>query len=203
MKLIQMKALITAGDFELTHDFASIQDDIDTGLRAMEWPPGTKSFSLNPTLKGNGVKPIKSAFMKHLGERGWFLEHRMELGSRLKPGPVDAVRPVGSKKFFAVEWETGNISSSHRAVNKMALGLIDGLLAGGILIFPSRHMYKYLTDRVGNFEELEPYFPIWEKLNIDEGYLAILEIEPDAYSEDVPLFPKGTDGWNLYQNRNG
>ena len=202
MKLIQNKILIKAGDIELTKDFASIQQDIDDGLRGMEWPAGSQSFGLNPTKHGNGVKPIKSAFMKHLGGQGWLLEHRMELGSRLKPGPVDAVKPVGSDRFFAVEWETGNISSSHRAVNKMAIGLIDGLLVGGILILPSRNMYQYLTDRIGNFEELEPYFPVWENIQIDEGYLAVLGIEPDYFSDTVPLFPKGTDGWNLFQNPN-
>ena len=201
MKLIQQKTLISAGEFTRTEAFASIQADISAGLRNMTWPLGAQTFNLNPTKKGNGVKPIKSAFMSYLGERNWLLEHRMELGSRLRPGPVDAVKPVGAEKYFAIEWETGNISSSHRAVNKMALGLIDGLLVGGVLILPSREMYKYLTDRVGNFAELEPYFPVWDGLRISEGYLAVIEIEPDGYSDDVPLFPKGTDGWNLYQDR--
>jgi len=29
-------------------------------------------------------------------------------------------------------------------------------------------MYKYLTDRVGNLLELEPYFPLWRSLNATE-----------------------------------
>ena len=33
---------------------------------------------------------------------------------------------------FAVEWETGNIASSHRAMNKMALALKQVRIAGGI-----------------------------------------------------------------------
>jgi hypothetical protein len=60
-------------------------------------------------------------------------------------------------RLFCVEWETGNISSSHRAINKMALGILKDILIGGVLILPTRKMYSYLTDRVGNFPELAPY----------------------------------------------
>ena len=76
----------------------------------------------------------------------------------------------------------------------MAVGLIEKVIEGGILILPSRDMYYFLTDRVGNFAELEPYFPVWKNLNISEGVLAIIEIEHDAISMDVPPIKKGTDG---------
>jgi hypothetical protein len=57
-------------------------------------------------------------------------------------------------------------------------------------------MYKYLTDRIGNFPELQPYFPLWRSLNatIREGVLEIIAIEHDATSADVPRITKGTDG---------
>jgi hypothetical protein len=55
-------------------------------------------------------------------------------------------------------------------------------------------MYKYLTDRVGNFPELEPYFPLWQALKVEEGLLTIIAIEHDAVSQSVPRIPKGTDG---------
>lgn len=112
----------------------------------------------------------------------------------MSPGPIDAVKWVGNLPF-ALEWETGNISSSHRAVNKIALGMLERVLAGGILILPSREMYKYLTDRVGNYQELKPYFNIWKNFNIKDGFLAIMEIEHDNTDSSVPLVPKGTDGW--------
>jgi len=83
----------------------------------------------------------------------------MSIASRVKPGPIDAVKEMPDGRYFSVEWETGNISSSHRALNKMAVGLLDGMLVGGILILPSRDMYQYLTDRIGNYAEIEPYFP--------------------------------------------
>ncbi|MDI6824861.1 MAG: hypothetical protein QME93_08350 [Bacillota bacterium] len=96
--------------------------------------------------------------------------------------------------MFCVERETGNISSSHRAMNKMALGILRGLMAGGILILPTRQMYKYLTDRVGNFPELEPYFPLWQSLRVTRGFLAVIAVEHDGVSKDVPRIPKGTNG---------
>lgn len=97
-------------------------------------------------------------------------------------------------RLFALEWETGNISSTHRALNKMTLGLLKGLLIGGVLIVPTRAMYKYLTDRVGNYPEIEPYFPLGRALRIDEGLLAVFAIEHDAVSKSAPRIPKGTDG---------
>jgi len=97
-------------------------------------------------------------------------------------------------QFFCVEWETGNVSSSHRALNKMALGMLKGLLVGGALILPPRAMYRYLTDRVGNFEEIEPYFPLWRSLHVGRGLLLVFEIEHDTVSRDVPRTTKGTDG---------
>ncbi len=76
----------------------------------------------------------------------------------------------------------------------MALGMLSGKVAGGILILPTRTMYRYLTDRVGNYEELAPYFPLWSALPIEEGTLAVIAIEHDAVSKSVPRIPKGTDG---------
>jgi len=58
-------------------------------------------------------------------------------------------------------------------------------------------MYDYLTDRVGNFRELCPYFDVWKKANyeMEEGYLAVVEIEHDGLTADEKyLIKKGTDG---------
>ena len=132
--------------------------------------------------------------MEHLSRNHWELEKKMKIASRKKPGKIDAVKTISDGRFFAVEWETGNISSSHRALNKMAVGLLDGILVGGVLVLPSRKMYQYLTDRVGNFQEIEPYFPVWQNLAISDGLLAVMEIEYDAVSLDTPQIKKGTDG---------
>jgi len=132
-------------------------------------------------------------FCEKLKDLGWQLETHVDISTRMSPGPIDATYRVG-EKLFAVEWETGNISSSHRAVNKMAIGILGHKLIGGVLILPTRNMYQYLTDRVGNFEELEPYFDLWRSLNGDEGLLAIMAVEHDGVSRDVPRIRKGTNG---------
>jgi hypothetical protein len=92
------------------------------------------------------------------------------------------------------EWETGNISSSHRAVNKIVHAILDGGLLGGFLVVPSQAMRAYLTDRIGNVTELRGYFPIWKRLNFEKGTLRIVAVEFDELSMDVPIIPKGKDG---------
>ena len=143
--------------------------------------------------EGNGVVPIKVGMMTALERAGWQLEERMDLATSKRPGALDAVLYTESGAF-AVEWETGNISSSHRAINKMALGLLHEALVGGALIVPSRELYPYLTDRVGNWTELEPYVDLWKSVPCNNGILQIVVVEHDATSMDVPRIPKGTDG---------
>ncbi|MDM8516794.1 hypothetical protein QUF76_11390 [Desulfobacterales bacterium HSG16] len=55
-------------------------------------------------------------------------------------------------------------------------------------------MYRFLTDQVGNYPEIEPYFPLWISLPINEGVVAVIEIEHDGLSQDVPPIKKGTNG---------
>jgi len=173
--------------------FKSILDTIYEAIDFVKWPDGNSKFFINPGKNTNGVKPIKERCVCFLRNKGWELEKPMDLGSRISPGPIDAVLSIPHYYDFAFEWETGNISSSHRALNKMALGLITKALSGGILVVPSRELYYHLTDRIGNYAELEPYFPMWKTLNI-EGILAVIEIEHDALSSSVPKIPKGIDG---------
>ncbi|MGA2518947.1 MAG: hypothetical protein ABSG44_20685 [Thermodesulfobacteriota bacterium] len=198
MKIIRVERLIDAGGFSQSETWKTIEKHIMQAIKAIEWPPGSGSFTLfdqpgKARGEGSGVKPIKDACMAHLKSLGWTLEVSVDIATLKHPGPMDATYPVGDR-LFCVEWETGNISSSHRAVNKMALGILKKVLVGGVLILPTRAMYKYLTDRVGNFPELEPYFPLWRALKVEEGLLAVIAIEHDAVSQSVPRIPKGTDG---------
>jgi hypothetical protein len=194
VKIIKTEFLIRKGIFYKSSEFQSILKQIENAVLSVTHPKDSRQFTLYPKRKGNGVMPIKKNFLEWLVQKGWLCEYRMSIASRLRPGPIDAVKNMSDGRHFAVEWETGNISSSHRALNKMAVGLLDGVLAGGILILPSRTMYGYLTDRIGSYSEIEPYFPVWRNLQIKEGVLAVIEIEHDALSEDVPVIPKGTDG---------
>lgn len=198
MKIIRTEILIDAGGFSASPGWEEVQGQIAEAIHSVEWPPGSGSFTLHdqPGKKrgeGNGVKPIKDACMRHLSGNGWSLETPVDIATVKRPGKMDATRPMNDR-LFCVEWETGNISSSHRAVNKMALGLLEGILVGGVLIVPTRQMYKYLTDRVGNFRELEPYFPLWRSVPVQDGILAVIAIEHDAVNKDVPRIEKGTDG---------
>ena len=202
MKLVSMEILIDKGPFSSSTDWQEIKTQISQAIKAVEWPPGSGSFAIHKQSgkkrgEGSGVKPIKEAFMAKLEDFGWNLETRVDIATVKTPGPIDATKPVGDK-LFAVEWETGNISSSHRAVNKMAVGLLKKKLIGGILILPTRELYQYLTDRVGNFRELAPYFPMWRALNVDEGFLAIMGVEHDSVSTEVPRISKGTNGRALF-----
>lgn len=198
MKIVKIEILIDSGGFSSSPVWATIKDHIITSINKVEWPPGSGSFTLydesgKKRRQGSGVTPIKDIFVKNLKRLGWNLETPVNIATLKRPGPLDATYPVG-KKLFAVEWETGNISSSHRAINKMVLGLLNGILIGGILIVPTREMYHYLTDRIGNLQELEPYFPLWKSLKCEEGLLGVIAIQHDGVSKKVPKITKSTAG---------
>jgi hypothetical protein len=114
--------------------FNKILDQITSAILKLDWSPGTGKFTINPTYKGNGVKPIKYKFLDELAGQGWKLEQRIGISSEKRPEKIDAIIPISehlNTKLFAVEWETGNISSSHRALNKIILGILHGKLIGG------------------------------------------------------------------------
>ena len=98
----------------------------------------------------------------------------------------------------AIEWETGNISSSHRSMNKLAIALKAGIVDIGVLIVPSRALYEHLTDRIGNISELSGYLEMWAGAGeaVDRGLLAITVVEHDKLTDDpdFPYLPTGNDG---------
>jgi hypothetical protein len=198
MKIAHETFIVNEGTVAMTDDWLKIAEEIRTAIAAVTWPPGSSSFTINPIRRGNGVKPIKQACMSLLRDNfGWNLESKFDPAGLLEvirgPGKFDATRQ-SSVGVIALEWETGNISSTHRALNKMALGLIRQIIVGGVLILPTRRFYRYLTDRIGNFEEVEPYFPLWKALNIDKGFILAIGLEHDYEDETVARITKGTDG---------
>ena len=193
VKIVQEISLISKGSFEESEEWAVIRTEIRSAIDLIVWPPDSFNFTINPTKHGNGVKPIKNACMTALAENfGWQLETQIRYATR-SPGRVDATKTL-TNHLFALEWETGNISSSHRAINKMVLGLLRGVFLGSVLVLPSRNLYPYLTDRIGNYEELEPYFDVWRAVEIKEGFLAVFVVEHDALDINIPRITKGTDG---------
>ena len=173
MKIVHEETLQSKGKFSTTREWRKLRKQIYDAILKVDWPPGSGSFTIYPESgkargEGNGVKPIKEGLMRRLHEFGWELEEPLDLATVTRPGKLDAVK---QSKYgpVALEWETGNISSAHRALNKMALGLLKGVLAGGLLVVPSRSLYSYLTDRISNFAELEPYLELWRSIPCEAG----------------------------------
>lgn len=210
MKIIAWDDLVDQGGYSSGPAFRRIEQDMYESVRDVVWPPGSDRFTIHPEPgrnrgEGNGVVPIKKSFAEALARRGWELERR---APRIEGGELAAVRgsrpgafdghlsfPYDEPLPFAVEWETGNISSSHRAINRIGLGMRLGYLSGGVLVVPSAALARYLTDRVGNAPELLPYHPLWSAWTFQEfGYFGIVTVEHDEESFGVPRIPKGRDG---------
>ncbi|MBH8609351.1 hypothetical protein [Thermoactinomyces sp. CICC 10521] len=193
MKIMRTVTLIDDGVFSATQDYKRIINDITQAIKAIEHPKGSNGFFLFDGKQANGVKPIKDAFIEKLNQLGWEDEKIVSKKS-IKDRKIDSSLALSDGKYFGVEWETGNIASSHRAINRLKLGMLEGDLAGGFLVLPSRQMYYYLTDRVGNFQELEQYFPVMSDTSKITGFLGVIEIEHDGVRADIPPIKKGTDG---------
>jgi hypothetical protein len=198
MKIVREETLISRGAYASSDDWRLTRATLYQAIRYVDWPPGSGSFTIYPEAgkergKGNGVTPIKAGLMRALRSQGWEFEVPLDIAIVHRPGKLDAVLRT-SHSPVALEWETGNITSSHRALNKMALGLMKGVLACGILVVPSRALYRYPTDRIGNFDELAPYLDLWKSVRCQAGVLEPVVFEHDATSTDVPRIPKGTSG---------
>ncbi len=198
MKIVQEVKLLSCGKFATSEEWQKARKKLHRAIKKVEWPTGSGKFTIYPESgkkrgQGNGVTPIKSGLMLDLEKHGYRLEAAASLGDKRTFGKFDAVFDT-SYGPAVVEWETGNISSSHRSLNKMALFLLEGKIAAGTLIVPTRALYKYLTDRVGNMQELEPYLELWKSIPCKNGVLEIIAIEHDVTSTDVPRIAKGTDG---------
>lgn len=196
MKITKIETIISVGDFPNSHEYLQIENDVRNSIINMSNPEGSGQFILNSSKHANGVKPIKDTFIQYLNEHNW-IDERMITDADMRKRRIDISYKIkNTEQYFGVEWETGNIASSHRAINRLLLGIIEGKLLGGILVLPSRKMYNYLTDRVGNFQELEPYFKLWSKLSsqIPKGVLKIIEIEHNDISDTIDPIKKGIDG---------
>jgi hypothetical protein len=198
MKIVHVETLIEVGEISVSRRWKAIRSKLHRAIKAVDWPPGSKKFTIYPQSgkkrgEGNGVKPIKNECIAKLVAQGWSTETQFADESFTTLGGLDATL-LTRNGLVAMEWETGNISSSHRAINKMALCLLRRQLVAATLVVPSRRLYRFLTDRIGNYPELEPYFDLWRSIPCTNGVLEIVVIEHDAESTSVPKIPKGTDG---------
>ena len=146
----------------------------------------------NSSKNCNGVVPIKEGCYELLEEHfGWYREKPLDSFSE-KGGPIDVYKEFDNGVEFrrvGLEFETGNISSAHRSMNKLAIGIENHDIEFGILLMPIHKLSYYLTDRVSNYEELEQYFSL-----VDSYPFAFLGFDAEDYSENYPILPKGKDG---------
>lgn len=204
VKVLPLEVILQRGEFAWSDAWRAVREDLEAAVRGIVWPLGGRDFRINPKKNGNGVRPICNAFKSTLLARNpkWKKEWMCHagLGSEVLPGvgKFDVALPVGGK-HFVVEWETGNISSTHRSLNRITLGMIRGALVGGLVVIPSRKLYPYLTDRIGNIDEVRPYYPVYDRLRIDDGLLAMLPVEHDALDPSVPFMEKGLDGMAIHR----
>lgn len=199
MKIVETHDIFSEGQFPKSEAWHSACVQVKEAIWATDWPHGSGKFTIYPQSgkkrgEGNGVVPIKKPCIVYLKQKGWLAEKLPPLDRGvIRPGDLDALLRSG-KGFIGFEWETGNISSSHRAINKLLLTMQVGGLIGGFLVVPSDKLKPFLTDRIGNIGELRPYLPLWSSIPIREGVLRIEVVEHDETSFDVPRIPKGTDG---------
>lgn len=198
MKIVHVETILSCGSYAASRHWIKTRRDIHKAIRKCAWPPGSKKFTIYPQSgkkrgEGNGVGPIRAEFIKELRKLEWTIEGpaKNQLGQFV--GDFDAVIP-GPDRPIVVEWETGNISSSHRSMNKLTMLVADGIIAAGTLVVPSRKLYVYLTDRIGNYRELEPYLKLWKSVPCKKDVLEIVVIEQDAESKNVRKIPKTTGG---------
>ena len=198
MKIVHSETIFSCGSYATSNEWRRTRAAIHHAVKRCAWPPGSRKFTIYPQSgkkrgEGNGVGPIKDEFIKQLRKLKWTLEGPARNALSQAVGNFDAIL-LGPQGPVVVEWETGNISSSHRSMNKLTMLVADGIIAAGTLIIPSRKLYVYLTDRIGNYRELEPYLRLWKSVPCRKGVLEIVVIEQDAESVKVPRIPKTTDG---------
>jgi hypothetical protein len=226
MKWLRTLVLFNQGRIANTEDWSQIHESYVRSIRSIDHPVGTGALMLRRKVRlpnnqwmRNGVGFLRSRFLEHITrEEGWVKEADVDLSRnrsqpaiRLYPSGEEYREPITSDfggfdfvtsgktgRKIALEWETGNISSSHRSMNKLAVALTAGIIHIGVLIVPSRALYEHLTDRIGNIGELSGYLAMWEgiKGSIKQGLLAITVVEQDELTDDptFPFLPMGKDG---------
>lgn len=227
MKWLRTLILFDKGELASGTDWADIHASYVRAIQQIDNPRGSgqlvlrkKSFyieSEKKKWKRNGVGYLRNRFLEHIvsnegwqSEAGLDLEHlqpTLKLYPSLEPysepitsdfGDFDFVTTSQSGIKVAIEWETGNISSSHRSLNKLSIMLAAGKIQAGILIVPSRGLYEQLTDRIGNIGELSPYLGMWHTMGdtVKRGLLAITVVEHDRLTDEtsVAYLKTGDDG---------
>lgn len=226
MKWLRTLVLFDRGEVISSDDWNTVHTSYVRAISSIDHPAGTGTLKLREKVKKpngqwarNGVGFLRTRFLEFMRDiEGWHAEGDVDLSRDRQQPPIklypslEAYREPITSDFggfdfmttapngtrIAIEWETGNISSSHRSMNKLAIALSNGIVEVGVLIVPSRKLYEHLTDRIGNIGELSGYLSMWEGLKavVPRGLLAITVVEHDELTTD-PKFPYlkvGRDG---------
>lgn len=217
MKLLEQITVFDQGKRSQSQLWKEVEATVTNAITQMVNPKGQDKFVIRAKKtfdidkngnkvkcdKRNGVTYIKKLFCDNLlaSNKQWNTEVCItDKQNTWQVGKADFVKIniSDARENVIVEWETGNISSSHRSLNKIALAIYKGYFAIGILVVPSRNLYKHLTDRVGNIDELRPYIELWALVgkSIKKGLLKIFVVEHDELMEDssVAYLSRGGDG---------
>lgn len=226
MKWCRTLVLFDKGDVISSEGWKAVHTGYVRAIRRIDHPIGSGKLTLrekrrlkNGQWQRNGVGYLRSRFLGFMtNEEGWHAEAVVDLSRDRKQPPIrlypslekyqeritsdfggfDFMTKASDGTRIAIEWETGNISSSHRSMNKLAIALTNSVIDVGVLIVPSRDLYEHLTDRIGNIGELSGYLAMWEGLKsvVARGLLAVTVVEHDSTSTDpkLPYLRVGNDG---------
>ena len=166
MKWLRTLLLFDQGNIAASFDWRSIHDSYVRSIQAIDFPEGSGTLTLRKKKKRpdgqwdrNGVNYLKARFIRNIKEvEGWRAEGQVDLSRDRQQPPIklypsmEAYREPITSDFggfdfvttgpqgtrVAIEWETGNISSSHRSMNKLAIALGNGIVEVGGLIVRGR-----------------------------------------------------------------
>lgn len=191
MKWCRTILVVNNGGAAESEDWRTLHDSYTRAIKSIDHPAGTKSLTLRKKYreqksgaeKRNGVKYLRERFLQHMtNDEHWTAEAQGEIEIAQMPAVLKSYPDMQShteevQSMFggfdfltrtkggfraAIEWETGNVSSSHRSLNKLVIALNASVINAGVLILPSRDLYEHLTDRVGNIQEVSPYLCLWQ-----------------------------------------
>lgn len=227
MRWLRTLILFNQGNVMSSDGWATVHQSYTRAIETIHHPQNSGALTLrrksrrpdSTQFNRNGVGYLRNSFLRNMVDvERWHPEHivhllrdRIQLPALLYPSLEQYQEPItsdfGGFDFLtttmdgvrvAIEWETGNISSSHRALNKLVIALKHGTIQAGVLILPSKELYAHLTDRIGNMSEVSGYLEMWESLRttVERGLLAITVVEHDALSDDpdLPYLPTANDG---------
>jgi len=217
MKIVEH---ITLGDNlrkKQQRTLSTLRNEVMQAIRGVDHPRGSGELIICPRSDSkhfpNGVKPMQTLYSAMMKEHDFISEYRwpdkVKHPSALKknprvrdwiarhvmrgnaPGAIDHFKVIDGLRV-GVEWETGYVGSTHRTVNRLLRGIIEGVIEAGILVVPDRALQMHCTDRSANFEEFEGYMAMWELILIllRHGHLEVIVVSYDRLDPSVPYLPK-------------